>query len=111
MPRRIALHGLLDQQVICPASLCKVGLVTFSSCAKGNPPVRLFTIIPSTALILGFFRDLTAIESEKWNHALTVGRMKHTGTMRPGQDLPIHWGYDASATYRVLNSLKDLGEV
>ena len=111
MPRRIALHGHLDRRVLCPASLCKIGLVTFSSCAKGNPPVCLFTVIPSAILILGFFRDLTAIESEKWNHALTVGRIKHTGTMRPGQDLPIHWGYDASAICRVFNSLKDLGGV
>ena len=111
MPRRIALHGLLDRRVICPASLCKISLVTFSSCAKGNPPVRLFTIIPSTTLIPVFFRVLTAIESEIWDHAPTVGRMKHTGTMRPGQDLPIHWSYDASATYRALNLPKDLGVI
>ena len=111
MPHRIAPHGHLDQQVICPASLCKIGLVTFSSCAKQNPPVRLFTIIPSTTLIPVFFRVLTAIESDKWDHAPTVGRMKHTGTMTPGQDLPIYWGYEASATYRVFNSPKDLGGV
>ena len=111
MSRRIVLDGLLDRRVICPASLCKIDLVTFQSGAEHNPPVRLFTMILSTTLILVFSRDLTAIESEKWDDVLTAGRMKHTGTTRPEQDLPIHWSYDASAIYRALNLQKDLGGI